>query len=1001
VSLSASDPLPGKSNYFIGNDPAKWRSAVPHFARVHYENVYPGINLVFYGKQGHLEYDFQVAPGSDPAQAELQFDGAKGLELKDRALVIQTQEGAIRLDAPRVYQEIAGKQEPVEGNFVLRGANRAGFEIGAYDHSRELIIDPVLNFSTYFGGTGDERGTSVAVDGSFHIYIAGSTASADLPVMNCSFPTCGTLNGAQNVYIAKITAPLGSVVAAIDNVTYLGGNGSDAPAGIKVDGANNVYVAGTTSSSNFPTTPTNAYQSSIYAGSTGTTHVFATKLKNDFSEPAYSSYLSGNGTDAATGMTIDPAGDIYVTGTTTSNNVASPSIQFPASIAPAQYSAYQPTSKAAIQFFVTKVNTQASSFGSISYSTYFGGANFNPPTGTLPTVNGGGIAVDTNGNIYFTGSTNFTYTGCSGCATTDFPIVNAYQPCLDQPQLTIPVNPPSCTPSTATTAADAFVAKLNPAAVGQQLVWSTYVGGTGDDSGAGIALDIGAANVYLVGTTDSVDIGQSYTLSISAAYQPCLDQPGVVVGSCTPPTAPPNDAFVARLTNPAASTSSTTNVALNYFSYLGGSADDEGFAITVDTNSGAMVTGLTQSADFPVFPTANPIQSTLNGTQDAFVARINTAAVVGQTTTASWANYFGGSGLDSGTGIALDVNQDTYLAGETNSTDLQVAKPVQVANAGSYDAFVTQLGTAVSLSIQGVLTVGTGQTFINAGIPVTFTYTVTNNGPDLASGITITANMDSAVTIVPLTNINASVTSGTCSSGTSSSTSISCGPVSLQSGSTATVTISATPTANSNGSSPESFNGGTIQALAPGNIVLAQTSVSADMSDFGLTVTPPNQSVPQAGASATYQVQITPHPLYNNSSITLSCSGNPSSSSCAFSPSSVVLQGASGGSSTMTITTTARPATPAASLFTRHFYAMWFMIPGLALLGLGGDRRRRKIVGISLLCLMFVLLMFLPACSHTTTQTPVSGTPAGNYTLTVTATSGTNSKSQTITLNVP
>jgi hypothetical protein len=367
-ALTTTDLLPGKSNYFIGNDPKSWRTGVPQFARVHYENVYPGINLVFYGNQGHLEYDFQVAPGSNPSQAELEFNGAKKLELRNGALVITGEAGSVRLDSPVVYQEIAGKRQPVHGNFVLRGSNRAGFAIGSYDRSRELIIDPILDFSTYFGGNGDELATSVAVDTSFNIYLAGSTNSTNLPT-----PPSGVvqtaLNGAgPNVYIAKITPPLGSIPATLDNVTYLGGSGSDTPVGINVDGDGDPFVAGTTSSPNFPTTPTNAYQATPTANSPGP-HVFVTKMKFDFSSLLYSSYLSGNDSETASGMTIDAAGNLYVTGTTTSNNVASASVQFPASTLPDGI-AFQQNSIAAVQFFVTKVNTNASGFGSIPYSTY-------------------------------------------------------------------------------------------------------------------------------------------------------------------------------------------------------------------------------------------------------------------------------------------------------------------------------------------------------------------------------------------------------------------------------------------------------------------------------------------------------------------------------------------------------------------------------------------------------------------------------------------------------
>jgi hypothetical protein len=1016
-----ADLLPGKSNYFLGNDPAKWRQGVAQFAKVRYENIYPGINLVFYGNQGRLEYDFQVAPGSDPAQAELEFNGAKKLELKGGALVIKSEGGSVQLQAPRVYQEIAGRQEAVKGTFVLRGANRAGFAIGAYDHSRELVIDPILSFSTYFGGSGNEAATSVAVDGSFNIYLAGSTTSPNLPTVTGVEQT--TLNGVQNVYVAKITPPLGSIAAVLDYVTYLGGDGTDYPVGIKVDGAGNPYVAGTTTSSNFPTTPTTAYQS--LPESTGT-HVFVTKLQNNATAPPqYSSYLSGNGTDIATGMTIDASGYLYVTGTTTSG-VANTTDQFPASTLP-YAQPFQSISRAAAglpQFFVTKVNTNALQASSIAYSTYFGGGTFDT---TTPVATGGGIAVDTSGNVYFTGTTNFLWTGCSGCSTTDFPILNAYQPCLDTAPPTTIVNPPvPCSTTTTTTEPDAFVAKLNlnpNISPGQQLLWSTYLGGTGTDLGAGVAVDTGAANVYVVGTTNSTDIGiGSLNTATIAAYQRCLDQPvNPTLGTaCTPPTTTPypNDAFVARLTNPTSTTGTLGFVTLNYFSYLGGGGAEAGLAIAVDAAAGAVVTGWTQSTSaspFPVSPASNPIQSALTGFQDAFMARLDTTAVVGSTTAASWANYFGGASTDDqtisseGTGVALDVNQNAYFSGDTNSTDLQVQNPLVTSAAvntvngysGGNDSFVAQLASAVSLSITGVVTSqGTNQqAFVDAGNPATFTYTVTNNGPDLANSITILANLSQEVTGVPLNTVSAAVSGTTCGGG-SSSTSVSCALPPLQAGSTSIITVTATPTPTSSGSET-SFNGGTVQAMGQGNIVLAQTSVAATMTDFSMQVSPPNNSVPAAGNTAVYQVQLTPHNVYSHA-IALSCTNLPPGAGCTFSTPSVTLLGA--GSSTLNVTTTARPVTTGATKsLTRHFYALWLALPALTLLGagVGGNKRRRRVTGILMFCALFAMLLLQPACSSTSTQAPVSGTPPGNYNITVSATAGSDTKSTTITLTVP
>jgi hypothetical protein len=588
-SLSGDDLLPGKSNYFMGNARSRWHSNVPQFGRVRYENVYPGINLLFYGKQGHLEYDFRVAPGADASLAQLEFDNSKQLDLSDRRLTVKGEAGSVSFESLRVYQEIDGSEQPVDGRFVLLASNRVGFEIGAYDHARELIIDPILSggYSTYFGGSGDETSPSIAVDNVGAVYIAGSTTSPanSFPQPTGSFTLFGTN---PHVFVAKLATDGQSV----QYLTFLGGGGADTAAGIGVDGAGNAYVVGNTASgiggsAPFPTTGTNAYQTAPAAGSTGTSHVFVSVLDpNGSITSKYSSYLSGNGTDVATGMTKDSRGNVYVTGTTTSTDKSGASVsdQFPAS-SPPQAQPFQTFSLATNQFFVTKVNTAAFGIGSISYSTYFGGAV--PSNGTAI---GGGVAVDSTGNIYLTGTTNFIYTGTS--PTTDFPILNAYQACLDVPTPNTIVGPVTCS-STSATNSDGFIAKLNPnAAAGSQLVWSTYLGGSQIDFSNAIALDSGAANVYVVGTTNSSD----FTIpTASASYQQCLDMPTNPVAPATCPTIAspaPNDGFVARLSNP-----SSGNMSLTYFSYLGGLADEQGLAIAVDTASGALITGSTQSSD--------------------------------------------------------------------------------------------------------------------------------------------------------------------------------------------------------------------------------------------------------------------------------------------------------------------------------------------------------------------------------------------------------------------
>jgi uncharacterized repeat protein (TIGR01451 family) len=969
--VTGNDPLPGKSNYFIGGDSSRWHNNIPQFARVRYENIYPGINLVFYGNQGQLEYDFQVAPGADPAQAVLQFDRSKQLELRDGSLLVRGRAGSVRLEAPRVYQAIDRRRQLVEGRFVLRAGNCVGFDIGPYDHTRELTIDPQLTFSTFFGGSGDESSPSVAVDNIGDIYLAGTTTSAP-----DTFPAASstTTFGTTNIFVAKLDSTGKTVLF----LSFLGGGGSDTSVGIAVDAGGNSYIAGTTTSgvggsANFPTTGTNAYQTAPETGSTGTSHAFVSVLNAAGSALNYSSYLSGNGTDVATGMTIDDKGDLFVTGTTTSNDTPSVNDQFPAS-SPPESQPFQTFPRAAKQFFVTKVNTAAAGIGSIAYSTYFGGGTPSDPAAI--TATGGGIAVDKTANIYFTGTTNFVFTGSS--PTTDFPILNAYQACLDTPPPTTITNPPTCTNTSATTNSDAFVAKLNPnAAQGSQLLWSTYLGGSGVDLGTAIAIDSSAANIYLTGSTTSTD----FILPTGTAAFQSTNGGGT-------------DAYVARFNNPTSG-----NMSLTYFSYLGGSGDDAGLAITVDTANGAILTGSTFSPDLPVTTNAGVIQSQYGGNGDAFFAHINTTTTTGQNTVGAFVSYFGGSGLDRGTGIAIDTSLNTYLVGDTQSPNLQTGGALQSSLNGPSDAFIVKLGTSADLCIVKTSTnnctaATVSPTIVSAGTSATFVYTITNLGPDLATNITFTDNL----TGVAVTFNSATAASGSCPQSASSNT-IVCTIPSLQSGSSSTVTVTLTP------SSAGSFNGGAVTVSStendpdPSN---NSTTVTALATDFTVDVEPKNQSIAAAGDTALYHVTVSPLPPPFTTNISLSVSGLPSASSPSFNPNPVSL--ASGGpvTSALSIATTARPI-PIARSGRSHTLVVAFVLPGLVLLGVGvgSERRRRRVTGILLCFILLTLLAWQPACSKTQTIQPTGGTPPGTYTLTLTATSGTLSHNQTFTITVP
>lgn len=277
VEVSGANRLPGKSNYFIGNDPAQWHRNISQFARVRYHEVYPGVDLIYYGHEGQLEYDFEVAPGADAGKIALQLQGANHITLEANGdLAMHTRAGEIRLHAPRVYQTVphSGQSTPVAAKFALRGNNQVGFALADYDRSRALVIDPVLSYSTYLGGSGAEscstiigqpvtgttsgganagvpRCPAVAVDSAQNIYIAGSTMSTDFPGPSGTAPRLGTA-GTANVFIAKINPSASPAAAQLIFSTYLGGNGVDYTAGVGVDSGFNVAVAGTTSSSNFP-----------------------------------------------------------------------------------------------------------------------------------------------------------------------------------------------------------------------------------------------------------------------------------------------------------------------------------------------------------------------------------------------------------------------------------------------------------------------------------------------------------------------------------------------------------------------------------------------------------------------------------------------------------------------------------------------------------------------------------------------------------------------------
>jgi hypothetical protein len=948
-ALTGTELLPGKSNYFIGNDASKWRRNVPQFGRVEYAQVYPGIDLVYYGCQGHLEYDFQVAPGSDPRAIQLSFAGAQSVKLDAGDLVIATEAGDVRLEAPRVYQSNGNTRRLVDGHFNLLAADRVGFDIGDYDRTKTLVIDPVLTYSTYLGGTGSELRPSVAVDSALDMYVTGTTSSTDFPTVN---PVQGTLKGTTNVFVAKFD-PTG---ATLQFATYLGGTGADTPVGVAVDAATNIYVAGTTNSTDFPTS-TSAFQT--MPKSPVNQHAFVSVINGSGNTLSYSTYLSGTNNDTASAMTLDNKGFVYVIGITNSTD-------FP--LAPAA-GTFQSTLQGQNAFFISKVAPTSTGSNSLNFSTYFGGGF--PTSGT---VTGGAIAVDNNANvsnIYFTGGTTYLYTGQN--SQTDFPIRNAYQACLG----TAPTNTqPPC--PTDVTLSDAFVAKLNPGTTtGAQLLYCTYLGGAGTDFGLGIGLD-SSGNAYITGSTDSPSFPVKAGTTISGPQQ----GPG---GGGT-------DAFVAKINNPSTGTGNgSTNVQFTYFTYLGGQADDVGNAIAVDSVQGAEVVGTTKSSDFLTKTTlTNGFQTTLKGTADAFVARLDTTS---SSNSGQYGSFLGGGGTETGSGIVIDSDANVYVTGETTSTDFPTVNPFQgtkQGGAGIPDAYVTKLGPNLNFDVQGHTPTSNS---VNAGNQIAFNYTITNNG-DTTSNVSFIDNLSGGNGSAPVTFVSASVSGGSCAS-TPTDNKVLCNLGTIKGGSTSTVTINLTPTGGGTVSNSGTLSVGSYSKTAVAPPVAVNTFKIAALQSSNTVV---------AGNPASYTIQMTPLSQFT-ASISVACnSGLPASSTCTPSTTPVTLQGTSPSTVTLVISTTARVTTTASSSPRNGlFYASWLPITGIAFLGVGiGSRLRpgRRVLGGVLFIVVGTLILLQPACGGHSNTSTTSGTPAGTYTVNVTATSGSFSQTTPITLVV-
>jgi len=444
AEMNGSKALLGKAHYFLGNNPKQWRTNVPTYQEVRQKNIYPGIDLIYYGKERQLEYDFVVAPEADPSTIVLAFEGTDGLDIDAQGnLLLSIPAGTVRLQKPVIYQETKGVKKSIDGGYILKSdKNQVAFQIASYDRELPLIIDPVLSYSTYLGGSNWDQAAHVKVDNAGNAYVVGRTRSSNFPTTGGVFQA--SLAGDMDVFVAKLN-PTGT---GLIYSTYIGGSSFDAVIGMTLDTTGNVYLTGTTNSANFPTTA-GAFQAG-YAG--GPHDGFVTKLGPSGSTLVYSTYLGGTQEDQAYAIAVDGAGNAYVTGNAQAN--------FPAT-AGAFSTAFL---SGDAEIYVTKLNPTGTG---LLYSTAIPGAH--PATDS-----GQAIVVDATGNAYVSGTTR-TAIGTPGAFQTTYGGgING----------------------------DAFVLKLNPA--GSALLYATNLGGSGPDGASSLAIDA-VGNAYVCGGTESAN----------------------------------------------------------------------------------------------------------------------------------------------------------------------------------------------------------------------------------------------------------------------------------------------------------------------------------------------------------------------------------------------------------------------------------------------------------------------------------------------------------------
>jgi hypothetical protein len=624
--------MPGTINYFLGSNPAGWRPSVPAYGAVEISDLYPGISVTYYGNDRRLEYDFEIGPEVDPGQISFRITGADKVWIdKTRELVMTVGGEELRQPKPRLYQLIRGAIQEVQGGYRLENGDVASFEVGAYDKSLPLVIDPVLSYSSYFGGNSGDLGLALKVDAFGNVYVVGQTLSTQFAFSNSIPPGAfqtnfqgGTVNG--DSFVAK----LGSSGTNLIYFTYLGGSGNDGAVDLAVDAAGNAYVTGFTDSTNFPTI--NALYPNI-AGSLDTnfhlypSDAFVTEVNSNGTGLVFSTYFGGSGPDVAASIALDSQENIYLAGYTYSSNFPSINGAF------TNLSGFN-------DVFVSKLGPGGQS---LLYSTYLGGTNRDEA---------GGIAVDDNQIAYVTGYTS----------STNFPITPSVQAITNGLRRYLNGT------TNLTVAFDAFIVRLDTTKSGtNSLLYSALFGGADNDTGFRIALD-SAGNAYITGSAQSPDFPSSNSIT-----------PKLTIGA-NGTNLVNSDAFLTKIAF------SETNASIVYSVLFGSTNNEVGWDVAVDPAGNAFVIGITSSSNFPYANTNGFLRSTNSGSSDTFVTAFNKDA-----SGLIYSVLLGGTSDDFGYGIALDSADNAWIMGRTLSTNFPTVAPLQSSLMGTNDAYLARI----------------------------------------------------------------------------------------------------------------------------------------------------------------------------------------------------------------------------------------------------------------------------------------------------------------------